>query len=482
MHRWLLAGVIGLALVVRLGMGVFLGFNAPPDRAACGADTEEFENMAWSAAQGEGFRQAPGGPLTAFRAPGYPMFLALLYKIAGGRVYWVNRLALSIVGAATCLLVYLLARKLGLGEWPALIAATITALLPLQFYFCGHFMSEPLATFLNVACVVVLVEAMRAEGFRDQGAGGKCRMSGSSSTKELQSYISTELQETARVAETAKTENGRNIALLTSRTSHCHKSIALVAGAGFLCGLSALVRPASLLVPGVLAVLLLLVRPMPIKKCLVWIVLFAIGMALPITPWTVRNARVFDRFCLIATNGGAVLWGANNQFVAAPSNPKWGYWISSGEIDRVRKQKEVLTLANEVDRDKKEFAIGVEFLRNNPGKIPVLLAGKLYRFLSPFPLSANRVFVAIVALGHIFLLPLSLAGIVMVLMDKQGRGAYFFLFVQLITLIGTVLIYYGSERFRAPYEPLLAIFAAVCVCTMGGRVRRVLVAGASKDR
>jgi len=168
------------------------------------------------------------------------------------------------------------------------------------------------------------------------------------------------------------------------------------------------------------------------------------------------------------------LLGANNRIVADPSDPNWGSWIGSGLIDMKRKQAEVFTLPNEIDRDKKEFSMAVEFLRDNPGKIPVLLIGKMYRLFNPSPMSANKLFVAIVALSGIFLLPTSLAGIYMVLRDRQRRILFIPIFAQLLTLLATALIYYGSERFRAPYEPLFAIFAAIVLYKTAGSISRKL--------
>ena len=150
--------ILVVALAVRLGIGMFLGFNSAPDQAACGADTVEFEYMAWSASQGNGFVLYDGGQPTAFRAPGYPMLLSVVYKIFG-RHYWVNRVMLSLFGMATCWLLYLLAVRMRLGEMTGLIAAFINALLPLQFYWCGHFMSEPISSFMNVVLCLLLVIA-----------------------------------------------------------------------------------------------------------------------------------------------------------------------------------------------------------------------------------------------------------------------------------------------------------------------------------
>lgn len=416
-----LAGILLFALALRLGIGMFLGFNSGPDMEACGSDTVEFEHMAWSAARGDGFIAYPGGSPTAFRAPGYPLMLAGIYKLFG-RQFWINRVVLSLIGMATCWLVYLLALRLRLSRGTALVAALITAGLPLQFYLCGHFMSDPLAGFLNVACCSLLVTGMC---FCDR--------------------------------------TDRSIAVPSDA---CSRTISFRSGfwfmAGLINGVSCLVRPGSVLVPVMLVLLSVLSFGVLFRKAVVPIVMFLLGMAITISPWTARNWFELDRFCLIASNGGSTFWGANNEIVANPRSEKWGSWITTN-FDRERKNKEVMSLSNEVDRDRKEWQIGMEFVRTNPGRLPVLLTGKFYRLLIAMPESANRIYVIIVGIAQVVLLPLSLLGLVLIAMNKKSRKMFLSINAQLLTLIGTTAVFYGSERFRASYEPFLAIYAAAGV-------------------
>ena len=67
----LLFGVLCLAFVARLALGIWLGLNDPP---SAGSDEVEFDIYAWNVAQGRGYR----GPspdvtdrdhLTAYRVP-----------------------------------------------------------------------------------------------------------------------------------------------------------------------------------------------------------------------------------------------------------------------------------------------------------------------------------------------------------------------------------------------------------------------------
>jgi 4-amino-4-deoxy-L-arabinose transferase-like glycosyltransferase len=437
-RRYTLTIILLAALVLRIGFGVYQGFNSGPDRDACGADTEEFEHMAWSLAQGKGLVAVPQGKPTAFRAPGYPVMLAALYAVFG-RAYFVNRIALSLVGTATCALVYLLALRMRLGVGTALSAALLTAVLPLQFYYCAHFMSEPPAACLNVVACLLMLAAWPGTG-------------------------------NAGVSERAGPEPGpmpRSDAG-PRPFSGGPVRISLLFAAGIACGLSAVVRPVAVLVPAFLGLLLLAARGVSLSRAAAWTAVFGAGAILAVAPVTVRNVIAFDRFCLIASNGGAAFWGSNNAIVAREPD-KWGTWITTN-FDLETKQKEVWALPNEIDRDRKEWELGVRFIREHPGLIPVLAAGKLYRLLKPFPDSPNRVYAAIVGAGQMVMLPLSTAGLVIALAVSGYRRVFLHVFAQLLALLGAVIVFYGSERFRCPYEPFLAILAALALRTAASRL------------
>ncbi len=408
-NKIILIAILVLALAVRIGIGIFLGFNSGPDQAACGADSVEFEHMAWSAAQGEGFRLYDGGPLTAFRAPGYPLLLAFIYKISG-RVFWLNRVMLSLFGVATCWLVYILSRRLRLGDFIALSAAFITAVLPLQFYWCGHFMSEPISAFMNVAICLLLVIAWEK------------------------------------------------------------KSLWLYFVSGVITGMAALVRAACMLLPVMYGILMLVARRVKLSKLILFGLLLVAGIVVAIAPWVMRNKIVLDRIVLVSTNGGSTFWGANNDIVAVPGK-YWGDWISTTRVDPERKKREVWTLSNEADQDKKEWQIGKEYVRNNLRKMPLLEVGKFWLLLKPFPNSANKIYVTVTGLGWIILLPLVIIGMIIVFKDKENRGLFIPVNAQILTLLVTTAIFYGSERFRMPYEPLLAIYAALAVGKVVERIK-----------
>jgi 4-amino-4-deoxy-L-arabinose transferase-like glycosyltransferase len=490
--RYAIGLVLVLALAFRLATAVFLGFNAPPDRAACGADTEEFELGAWNIAQGNGFLLWENGEPSAFRAPGYPLMLAGIYRLAG-RQFWLNRVVLSVIGTLTCLVVYKLALLLGLGYRVALCSALVVALHPLQAYFCGHFMSEVPSAFLNVLATLLLVRVAQTTDCRLQTADFSWKTEigsgvGANSAVGLSGEALAETE--GRLVRRSFSEDGRSVVCslrsavfsLQSSVFGLRSSVFSLFSAGLLNGLSVLVRPAAIFLVPVFGGLLLLAQWRRPVRAMVMVVLFGLGTLAAVAPWTYRNHKVFDRFCLVASNGGSTLWGANNAVTATVGGEHWGGWISTG-FDMETKQREVLSLANEVDRDRREWNLGMAFLKQNPGRIPGLLAGKLYRVITPFPQSPNRMFVALAAVSQIVMLALCGIGLISFrpppsvlrspssALRPPSSALHLPALAQLLTLVATVLVFYGSERFRVPYEPILAVYAGAGVVWLLERSR-----------
>ena len=100
------------ALLLRLGLAVKTGLNAPPPKL--GSDEDEYDTCAWNLAQGKGYRgPSPGfgrDNLTAYRVPGTSLVWAGLYRIFGHR-YDVIRLLHCLVGALTVLIIYDIGRR-----------------------------------------------------------------------------------------------------------------------------------------------------------------------------------------------------------------------------------------------------------------------------------------------------------------------------------------------------------------------------------
>jgi hypothetical protein len=247
----LAAAVVGFAL--RLGFGFAYWVHRPLTH-----DEREYLALAKSVSLGKGFvydsREAEGVASQQFgRAPGYPFFLVL---IGAGRADFDAtpgrvKVAQSIVGAIGVWLVGLIACRSS-GPRAGVAAAALAAAYPPLVWICSYVFSEALYSTMALGSVVLLNLAIdRTEGNRLSAA-------------------------------------------------------AAAIAAGLVVGLAILVRPAMLLFLPVAALWLIAHRRTPIAAALI------VAAALVVAPWTLRNARVYHQFVLVASEGGVTFWTGNH--------------------------------------------------------------------------------------------------------------------------------------------------------------------------
>jgi 4-amino-4-deoxy-L-arabinose transferase-like glycosyltransferase len=132
---------------------------------------------------------------------------------------------------------------------------------------------------------------------------------------------------------------------------------------GLLLGCSALVQPATqLLIP--VAAILLLFRFGARRWTLIPVLL--LGAAIAIAPWTARNFLVFGQFKLISTNGGDVLYRANNPLAT-------GGYTPVGEVD--------LSSLGELEREPLAKNLAVRWIGENPAAFVWLSLEKQILFM-----------------------------------------------------------------------------------------------------
>jgi len=137
------ASVAGIVFAVGLILRLLYLASVPP--GVFGGDAQAYDEQAWRLAGGQGYVTAEGRP-TAWRPPGYPVFLAAIYR-ATGHDRQAVRLVQAVLGAGICSLVYLIMRR-SLPERRAAIAALICCgYLPLVVS-TSELMTEVLFTFL----------------------------------------------------------------------------------------------------------------------------------------------------------------------------------------------------------------------------------------------------------------------------------------------------------------------------------------------
>jgi 4-amino-4-deoxy-L-arabinose transferase-like glycosyltransferase len=408
--------VLAVAFLVRLGTvlalrDVSVGPVGPPTD-----DAVEFNNLARNLVGGAGYANA-AGRLTSFRAPGWPIFLAGLYLVAG-QTPWLVYAVNCLLGALTCWLTYLLGREL-LDEWSARVAALLAALYLPTLWFATMYLSENL--FVPCLALAVLLFA-------------RCLRSG---------------------------------------------SVWLVLATGLVLGWAVLTRPfALLLVPCLLLILLRAHKgsaPSLVRRLLPAGVLAA-AVGAVVLPWTVRNYLVHRQPVLVATNGGSTFYGGNNGRVARERR-YLGYWLSTTELPH---RDRVDAAPNEVAHDKVEWALGWQWVREHPGEMPLLLAAKVVRLVvwPPDFDGGPRLYYAVRVLGYApYLLLFLLGGWCCLRRPELRTPGWQAIHATLLATLLTGLIFWGSARFRDANAPLLMLYAAVglgALCRWRARTTEVL--------
>ena len=258
-------GLLLLAFLLRFGVVLSLrDIHQFHGRSPAGADAVEFNAIALNLASGHGYVVVPGHP-TAFRAPGFPLFLAALYSVSYEN-YALVYAALCLVGAFTCVLTYAVARHV-VSEGLARVAGLLSAVYLPHIYFSTVFLSEVLFAF----CVAL----------------------------------------------------GLWLFLLHFRTS----SLWLLAGAGACVGCAALSRPIALLFLPFLGFSLWRQAANWLRLAVRGMVLVASALVV-LLPWSMRNEATLHHFVAVATNGGSTFYGSNNDTVLHDRR-YLGSWIST---------------------------------------------------------------------------------------------------------------------------------------------------------
>ncbi len=91
-----------------------------------------------------------------FRAPLYPYFLALIYKIFGINLL-IPRIVQAFIGSGSCLLIYLIGKRL-FSKKVGLISSLIAGLYPLVLYFDGELLLTNLLIFLILLGFYILLQ------------------------------------------------------------------------------------------------------------------------------------------------------------------------------------------------------------------------------------------------------------------------------------------------------------------------------------
>ncbi|MEE9269533.1 MAG: glycosyltransferase family 39 protein [Candidatus Krumholzibacteria bacterium] len=350
-----------------------------------------------------------------FRAPLYPYFLALLYKVSGSSIAFAV-LSQHVIGALSVVLVYLLAREFFVAR-VAVLASTMAALYWPLIYFEGSLLIVTLIVFLDL------------------------------------------------------------VALLLVSVSVRRRNLGWFLAAGLVLGLSATARPSILvLVPVLPLVLFLNRRAVGPARSRVWhkqTAAVLAGLIVVVTPVLVRNYVVGRDFVPIASQGGVNFFIGNNPL----SNGSQAV-VPGARADLEGTFRGAIELAErDVGRPMKPsevsdyyFKKGFGFIFGSPAESASLTLKKFYFFWAGVERSNNQYiqfFWRHFGLGQVplpgfwLIGPLALMGGV-VLWRRRRELSLFYLFVASY-MVG-VVAFFVNARFRLPVAPVLMIFAAYAVC------------------
>jgi 4-amino-4-deoxy-L-arabinose transferase-like glycosyltransferase len=396
-----------LLAAIALGLAIRTAYVVATRHHALAGDEPEYDFEGTLIAHGHFFwTRLPYGILhaSAWKAPGYPAWVGFWYTILGHHPLAVRVVQIAI-GAVTVGLSWLLARRL-FGARVAAVAAFVVALYPLAWQFEQLMYPEALATPLTVAVL---------------------------------------------------------IAMLT-RPPTPRRAAAL----GVLLGLATLVRPTSpFLLLGALVAWCLSVGW---RRGVTLTALAAVIAALVVAPWTVRNAVVMHGFVPVSLQDEA-LYGTFNAVSA--HDPVFPYaWRritpSVQDLFDPRHPLPDMTLR------KKLIHRALTYISDHPGSVPAAFfwngLSRLWdirhrsRSLEEVRFEGRTRIVTNLGLdAYLLLFPLALVGL------WRARHRRALVLGVLGVALGASIVFTTASgtRYRAPLEPLIAVFA--CAGVLGAR-------------
>src|SRR5579862_5888117 len=470
-HQRLIEG-IGLTVIFLLALGLRVFYNLTVARNYVPIhDAADYNAMAIHLLNEGCLCITPHVPTTV-RPPLFPLFLAGVYLLTGADPLHA-RLALSVVGAGTCVLTALIAREVAGGR-AGLLAGLIAATYPQLFIWDAWLYSESLAIFFFAACCLIALRLTRPL-FDTLTTLASCPPPpvGEGEPRPKQQP---ETQRSDVVNDHPL--NGPALALANLRRDGWRWL-----AAGVLFGLAALARPngvyALLALIGYLCLIALarrdLWRALRAKPLVfaqrfwrdrllqqtAWrAALLLVGCALALAPWVARNAVVTGgAFVPFTTVDGIVIAGSYNDI--AYRDPYYaGEWVNPNLVPAyaptVARYPAVCDARCEVSRDHALTQLGEHWALTHVADFPLLVYRRmkaLWRAASPVDEEGMPMWRTFAALYPTLVILLAFVGLGMAALRRWRQALIPALFIAVVTLGAAV--FYGTPRMRAPMEPML---------------------------
>jgi len=416
--------IVAWSVIFALALGVRLLYmyqtSSSPLFNTFQTDTEWHAQWVQNIVSGQFTEQKP-----FFRAPLYPYFLAGAYKITGDS-FAGARLIQHLLGSISCVLVFLLARRV-YDSKVALIAGLICAFYGPLVYFENELLIPSLVVFLLLLALCALCSAAAKPTWVRWGVSGLAM------------------------------------------------------------GFCAIARPNFLALVPVIVVWWFWrgKRERTSKQFIADAVMFCAGMMLPILPVTLHNRICGHEWVLVSTQGSVNFYIGNNPQNDGKTAVAYGpiaivdsqrYVDNVWSNSRLVAEQELGGELTESEISKFWFGKSFRFWNESPGQAFVLTLRKAYYYFNGYEIESNRSVyldsfwsplsgLLIWTYGLAFplgvIMPLALVGLFLPAKDRSLAALLrWFLIVYSLTVIA----FFVTGRFRMPIVPLLIIFAATTCC------------------
>jgi 4-amino-4-deoxy-L-arabinose transferase-like glycosyltransferase len=380
--------LLSFAFLVRILFVFAIGIDKPPLEWA---DDFEYDRIAYEWV-------SDGTYTNTFYPVGYPFLLSIFYKIFD-RNFYIIRVFQAFLGAATCIIIYFIGKKI-VNERVGFLAALLLSIYPGHVYFSWRLMAE--ISFIFTFTIGILF----------------------------------------------------TIRLLEKPEKH----LSLLAGTTF--GIANLFKNLLILFPFFLIVFMIIKSKRSIKGFAFDIGLFSSSFLLVLLINPLINFQVSGKEVIIPEN--VPFWLSNNPlangyFISAEKYPE-GKELILKYTDKDEYQK-----ADRIQRRKILTKVALFWVRDNLGSFLILEVKKLLNAYGPFPRAAvfknNKYAIVVHLLSYGILLPFMAAGLIHHNRNPQYK---LFIILNLIFISNVIitLIFYGTPRYTLVIIPYLLIFAS----------------------
>ena len=356
-------------------------------------DGFDYDGLATRLIEGKGYVN-DDGEITAFRAPGYPYFLAAIYSVFGHQFLAV-RIVQCLLDAVSIVVIFFIAQLI-FNRRVAVISAAIFIVYPLFVYTASTFF--PTTVFILLVSVAMF------------------------------------------------------LILSIEQKGALFKAVLL----GVVLGLAALTVPTVLAFVPFAIVWILFRQPRFSFESFLTSSLVFLSLVLTLSPWLLRNYKIYHKPFVIATNGGYNFWMGNNQWATASS----GNMI---EIPTYLREK-LNQAGSDTEKESIYYQHAFEFIKNHPRRFISLTFQKALNLWRLYPTPGTG-YKTKALLSKIFgsvsygpVLVFAILGIFLSWRQKKKYSVLFILLFFSFTMMYALFI--AKVRFRLPLDPFLIVLAS----------------------